>query len=386
MHAHEVSGRTPATVMPVRATEIPFHDLKTQYKVLKDSIDARIRRVLEHGQYIMGPEVKELEDKLATYTGAAHCITVASGTEALLISLMALGVRPGDEIITTPFTFVATAEAIVLLGAVPVFVDIEPDTCNINARLIEAAITPRTRAIMPVSLYGQPADMHEINDIAMRHGNIPVIEDAAQSFGAEYGGQKSCNLSTIGCTSFFPSKPLGCYGDGGAIFTNDSSLAQACREIRVHGQSQRYVHTRVGVGGRMDTIQCAIVLAKLERFPAEVEKRAVVGSRYSAMMDELSVSRIAVRPGRTTVYAQYTVALNNRDTVVAALKTAGVPTAVHYPVPLNQQPAYKGLCGGGDTPESAAMSKRVMSLPMGPDLSGEDQDRIAGALRAAVLA
>lgn len=385
MHAHEIRDSTLSAAPPVRAAEIPFHDLKTQYKVLSESIDARIRRVLEHGQYIMGPEVKELETKLAAYTGADHCITVASGTEALLISLMAIGVRPGDEVITTPFTFVATAEAIVLLGAVPVFVDIDPETCNINAGLIEAAITPKTRAIMPVSLYGQPADMDEINAIAARYGNIPVIEDAAQSFGAEYRGRKSCNLSTIGCTSFFPSKPLGCYGDGGAIFTNDSSIAQACREIRVHGQRERYVHTRIGVGGRMDTLQCAIVLAKLERFESEVVRRLAIGGRYSELVDSLGIARVQVRPDRITVYAQYTVVVDNRDKIVAALKSAGVPTAVHYPVPLNHQPAYKGLCGGAATPESVAMSKRVMSLPMGPDLSADDQDRIAGALRAAVL-
>jgi len=376
MLAQEVIGRSPAGATPGPAAQIPFHDLMTQYKALKDSIDERIRRVLEHAQYIMGPEVTELEGKLAAYTGAGHCITVASGTEALLISLLAIGLRPGDEVITTPFTFAATAEVIVLLGAVPVFVDIEPDTCNINAGLIEAAMTSKTRAIMPVSLYGQPAD-------AARHGNIPVIEDAAQSFGAEYHGRKSCNLSMIGCTSFFPTKPLGCYGDGGAIFTNDSSIAQTCRQIRVHGQSERYVHTRIGVGGRMDTLQCAIVLAKLERFEAEVDRRTAVGGRYSKLIDQLGIDRIKVRPGRTTVYAQYTVAVDNRDRIVAALKSAGVPTAVHYPVPLNEQPAYKGLCGGGATPESVAMSKRVVSLPMGPDLSAADQDRIVGALRAA---
>ncbi len=387
MHAQEVRrGESTAAATPTRPAEMPFHDLKTQYNAVKDGIDARIRRVLEHGQYIMGPEVKELEDKLAAYTGAAHCVAVASGTEALLISLMALGVRAGDEVITTPFTFVATAEAIALLGAVPVFVDIEADTCNIKAGLIEAAITPRTRVIMPVSLYGQPADMDEIIAIAARHGSIPVIEDAAQSFGAAYHGRKSCNLSTIGCTSFFPTKPLGCYGDGGAVFTNDSSIAQACREIRVHGQRERYVHTRVGVGGRMDTIQCAIVLAKLERFDAEVERRAAVGNRYSKLIDSLGITRIKVRPDRTTVYAQYTVAVDNRDKVVAAMKSSGVPTAVHYPVPLNQQPAYKDLCAGAATPVSLSMSKRVMSVPMSPDLSGNDQDKIVEALSAAVQA
>lgn len=250
-----------------------FIDLKSQYKDLHDEVNSRIQSVLNHGQYIMGPEAKELEGKLSEYTGAKHCITVASGTEALLIALMAIGVKPGDEVITTPFSFIATAEVIVLLGAKPVFVDIELDTCNINASLIEAKITNKTIAIMPVSLYGQPADMDEINSIAAKH-NLVVIEDAAQSFGASYKGKKSCNLSTIGCTSFFPSKPLGCYGDGGAIFTSDDALAQAMREIRVHGQSKRYVHTRVGVGGRMDTLQCAIVLAKLQNFDWEIEQRA----------------------------------------------------------------------------------------------------------------
>ena len=290
---------------------IPFIDLNAQYKALQSQIQERINRVLEHGQYIMGPEVKELEDKLQAYTGAKYCITVASGTEALLISLMALDIEPGDEIITTPFTFVATAEVIVLLGAKPVFVDIEPDTCNIDASKIEAKITNKTKAIMPVSLYGQVADRDEINGIAEKH-NLPVIEDAAQSFGAEYKGKKSCNLSTIGCTSFFPSKPLGCYGDGGAIFTNDESIALACREIRVHGQSQRYMHTRVGVGGRMDTIQCAVVLAKLERFDWEVKQRRLIGQRYSELLAAAAIDLVNLRSDRTSVYAQYTVFVPDR--------------------------------------------------------------------------
>src|SRR5687767_2829321 len=241
----------------------PFVDLKVQYAALRERIDARMRAVLEHGQFILGPEVGELEEKLARYVGARHCVTCASGTDALLMALMALELKAGDEVITTPFTFVATAEVIVLAGARPVFVDVEPDTCNIDAAKIEAAVTKRTRAIMPVALYGQPADMDDINAVAGRHG-LTVIEDAAQSFGATYKGRRSCNLSTIGCTSFFPSKPLGCYGDGGAIFVDDGHLAQALREIRVHGQSQRYYHTRIGIGGRMDSLQCAVVLAKLE--------------------------------------------------------------------------------------------------------------------------
>jgi UDP-2-acetamido-2-deoxy-ribo-hexuluronate aminotransferase len=355
---------------------IPFIDLKTQYQALKPQIQARINAVLEHGQYVMGPEVKELEDRLVAYTGAKHCITVASGTEALLISLMALGIDRGDEVITTPFTFAATAEVIVLLGAKPIYVDIEPDTCNINVSLIEAAITPKTKAIMPVSLYGQPADMDEINAIAARHGNLPVIEDAAQSFGATYKGKKSCNLSTLGCTSFFPSKPLGCYGDGGAIFTNDDALAQACREIRVHGQSQRYIHTRVGVGGRMDTLQCAIVLAKLERFEWEIEQRLAVGARYNSGLDRMGFARVVQRPDRTSVYSQYTVFCDDRAAVQQRLSEAGVPTAVHYPMPLNEQPAYKNLCCTDCTPVAQKIAKRVMSLPMSADLKMLDVENI----------
>jgi UDP-2-acetamido-2-deoxy-ribo-hexuluronate aminotransferase len=292
---------------------VDFINLKSQYEALKPQIQARIDAVLEHGQYIMGPEVKELEDCLAAFTGAKHCITSASGTEALLMSLMALGIGPGDEVVTTPFTFVATAEVIVLLGAKPIFVDVEPDTGNINAALIEAAINQRTKAIIPVSLYGQTADMDVINAIAAKHDNLPVIEDAAQSFGATYKGRKSCNLSTIGCTSFFPSKPLGCYGDGGALFTNDDILARAMREIRVHGQSQRYVHTRVGVGGRMDTLQCAVVLAKFERFEWEVQQRMEIGEFYNQLIDRAGILRIKQRHDRSSVFAQYTIIVPERE-------------------------------------------------------------------------
>jgi UDP-2-acetamido-2-deoxy-ribo-hexuluronate aminotransferase len=359
-----------------------FIDIKAQYRALRESINARIQTVLDHGQFIMGPEVKDLEEKLAHYTGAKHCITVASGTEALLIALMALGVKPGDEVITTPFSFIATAEVIVLLGARPVFVDIEPDTCNINVALIEAKITPRTRAIMPVSLYGQPADMDEINALADQYG-LAVIEDAAQSFGATYKGRKSCNLSTIGCTSFFPSKPLGCYGDGGAIFTSDDALAQAMREVRVHGQSKRYVHTRIGVGGRMDTLQCAIVLAKLERFDWEVAQRERLRLRYTELLGD-KVQVVVQRSDRTSVFAQYTVLVQNRDAVQEALKSAGIPTAVHYPVPMHLQPAYRDLCEAGSNPVSEQRAQVVMSLPFSPDLDDAGQATVAQALIAAM--
>lgn len=364
--------------------KIELIDLKTQYAALKPQIDARIQRVLDHGQYIMGPEVRELEERLVTYTGAKHCVTVASGTEALLISLMALGIGPGDEVITTPFTFVATAESIVLLGATPVFVDIEPDTCNIDATKIDAAVSPRTRAIMPVSLYGQPADMDEINAIASKHG-LPVIEDAAQSFGATYKGRKSCNLSSIGCTSFFPSKPLGCYGDGGAIFTNDDALAEAMREIRIHGQKQRYLHTRVGVGGRMDTIQCAVVLAKLERFDCEVHRRQEAARRYDSLLARFGkATRLRVRPDRTSVYAQYTVVVAERELLQAKLAERGIPTAVHYPRPLHQQPAYQGCCAHPGLPVAEQAARRVISLPLHADLEAGTQQRIADAVAAAL--
>lgn len=363
---------------------IPFIDLKAQYQALKPQIQKRIDDVLEHGQYIMGPEVRELEVRLEAYTGARHCITCASGTEALLMSLMALGVGPGDEVITTSFTFAATAEMIVLLGAKPVFVDVERDTCNLDVAAIEAKITPRTRAIMPVSLYGQVADMNEINALAARHGNIPVIEDSAQSFGADYEGRKSCNLSTLGCTSFFPSKPLGCYGDGGAIFTNDDELARACREIRVHGQSRRYFHTRVGLGGRMDTLQCAVVLAKLDRFGWEVERRLEIGALYNATLDRFGIKRVAQRQGRNSVFAQYTVFVDARDAVQGKLKDAGIPTAVHYPIPLNMQPAYAHLCCADCTPNAAEVAQRVMSLPMHADLSAPEVERIVSELSKAI--
>jgi UDP-2-acetamido-2-deoxy-ribo-hexuluronate aminotransferase len=362
-----------------------FIDLKSQYKALKREIDERIQRVLDHGQYILGPEIGELEQELAAYVGARHCVTVASGTEALLIVLMALGIKPGDEVITTPFTFVATAEMMVLLGAKPVFVDAEEDTANIDASKIAAAITPRTRAIMPVSLYGQPADMDEINATAARH-RIPVIEDAAQSYGATYKGRRSCALSAIGCTSFFPSKPLGCYGDGGAIFTDDAALATAMREIRVHGQSGRYNHTRIGVGGRMDSLQCAVVLAKLGRFDWELERRAALGRRYDQLLAPLAprVRPIKVRPDRTTVYAQYTVRTTDRTRLEQELKRRGIPTAVHYPLSLHQQPAYAAQYKGQSFPVAEKLAREVISLPMSADLREADQDAIVAAIGEAL--
>jgi UDP-2-acetamido-2-deoxy-ribo-hexuluronate aminotransferase len=314
---------------------------------------------------------------------------VASGTEALLIALMAIDLRPGDEVITTAFTFAATAEVIVLAGGVPVFADVEADTANLDVAGLAAKITPRTRAIMPVSLYGQVADMDEINALAARHGLV-VIEDAAQSFGATYRGRPSCGVSAIGCTSFFPSKPLGCYGDGGALFTDDEALARAAREIRVHGQSGRYHHTRVGVGGRMDTLQCAVVLGKLERFDWELQRRHAIGARYqdlvrTRLIDRgLDVGLIAVRPDRDCVWAQFTVTVPGREAVQAALKAEGIPTAVHYPRPLNHQPAYERFCCPECTPVSQRLADTVLSLPMSADLTEADQDRVVDALARAL--
>lgn len=363
---------------------IEFIDLKAQYRSLKPAIDARIASVLDHGRYIMGPEIGELEARLAAYVDVDHCISVASGTEALLIALMALGVSRGDEVITTPFTFAATAEVIALVGATPVFVDIDLADCNIDATLIEAAITPATKAIMPVSLYGQCADMDAINAIAARHG-ITVIEDAAQSFGATYKGRRSCGVSTIGCTSFFPSKPLGCYGDGGAIFTTDADLAQAMREIRVHGQSKRYQHDRVGVGGRLDTLQAAILLAKLDTFDEEVAARIAIGDRYVAMLADVpGVETIRVADDRTSVWGQFTIRVRDRDNVLPRLNEAGIPTAVHYPIPLHRQKAYGPLSRvSGSLDNSDHAATQVLSLPMHPYLDEQRQRRITKAVIAA---
>lgn len=361
---------------------IEFADLKAQYRQLKERIDGRIRTVLEHGQYIMGPEVAELERWLASYAGVKHCVGASDGTTALLIAMMALDIRAGDEVVTTPFTFIATGEMIALLGARPVFVDIDPSTYNLDPARLEAAITPRTRAIMPVSLYGQCADFDAINDVARRHG-LPVIEDGAQSFGATYKGRRSCALSTIGTTSFFPSKPLGCFGDGGACFTDDDGLARRMRQISLHGQDRRYHHPVIGLNGRLDTLQAAIVLAKVDTFDQDIAARAQAAQRYDKLLRGV-VKTPRVEPDNTSVYAQYTIEIDRRAQVQEALKAAGIPTAVHYPVPLNLQPAFASLGQGeGSFPVSEAAGKRVMSLPMHPYLTLEQQGFIARGVRAA---
>ncbi|UVE19032.1 DegT/DnrJ/EryC1/StrS family aminotransferase [Pseudomonas sp. LS44] len=357
---------------------IEFIDLKAQQALIKDRIDAGIQRVLAHGQYILGPEVSELEERLAAFVGMKYCISVANGTDALQISQMALGIGPGDEVITPGFTYIATAETVALLGARPVYVDIDPRTYNLDPRLLEAAITPRTKAIIPVSLYGQCADFDAINTIAGRHG-IPVIEDAAQSFGATYKGKHSCSLSSIACTSFFPSKPLGCYGDGGAIFTNDEELAKVIRQIARHGQDRRYHHIRVGVNSRLDTIQAAILLPKLEIFPRELELREQAAQLYVRLLRDAGIAAPYIEAHNQSAWAQYTVQVGRRDEVLERLKVAGVPAAVHYPIPLNRQPAVRDdavRLSVGD-----AVAERVMSLPMHPYLDAASQLSIIHSLQ-----
>ncbi|BAQ76683.1 glutamine--scyllo-inositol transaminase [Pseudomonas sp. Os17] len=356
---------------------IEFIDLKTQQARLKDKIDAGIARVLSHGQYILGPEVAELEERLATYAGAKYCISCANGTDALQIALMALGIGPGDEVITPGFTYIATAETVALLGAKPIYVDIDPQTYNLDPTLLEAAITSRTKAIIPVSLYGQCADFDAINAIAGKY-SLPVIEDAAQSFGARYKSKASCNLSTIACASFFPSKPLGCYGDGGAIFTNDEELAKVIRQIARHGQDRRYHHVRVGVNSRLDTLQAAILLPKLDILEEEIQLRQNVASNYCRLLEQAKITPPFIEHYNTSAWAQFTIQVEDRESLQKHLKKLGIPTAVHYPIPLNLQPAVKDELA--QVPVGDAVATRVMSLPMHPYLSPTDQASIISAI------
>jgi UDP-2-acetamido-2-deoxy-ribo-hexuluronate aminotransferase len=352
-----------------------FIDLKEQYRRYRADIDQRIFRVLAHGQYILGPEVGELESALAKYVGVPHCLTVASGTASLEIALRALNIGPGDEVITAPFTWISTAEAIALVGARPVFVDIEPATYNINVDLIEAAITPRTKAILPVSLFGQMPDYDRINALATGR-NLTVIEDGAQSFGATQRGRRSCGVTTVGSTSFFPAKPFGCYGEGGALFTNEESLAEKMRAVSTHGGSKRHHHPFLGTNGRFDTVQAAVLLAKLPHLETELRERTRIGRRYSeALRPHCAVPGVA--DDNTHVYAQYTIRLPGRDKVAERLKSEGIPTAVYYPKCLHEQPVFAKLgYGWGDFPEAERASREVLSLPMHPFLGEADQDRV----------
>lgn len=371
----------PATCCGNRgSTLIPFIDLKKQQVAIREELERRMRRVLEHGQYILGPEVLELEDALAAYVGVGHCITLESGTDALLAALLALGVGRGDEVITSPFSFIAPAEVTALLGATPVFVDIEPHSYNLDPALLEDALTPQTRAIIAVNLFGQCADFDRVNEIAARHG-LAVIEDAAQSFGALYKGRRSGGLATIGCTSFFPSKPLGCYGDGGACFTDDDELARRLRQIRDHGQEGRYRHRRLGINGRMDTLQAAIVLAKFTIFPQEILERARIATRYDALLAATPCVTPYIEPHNTSVYAQYTIQVQARQRVQQELAQGGVPTAVHYPTTLDQQAALRGMSRKArEIPVAEHAVSGVLSLPMHAYLSEEEIAQITQAL------
>ena len=368
---------------------VPFIDLKSQYLALKNNIDSRIQKVLESGAYINGPEVAELEQKLAQHTGSKHCLAVASGTDALLIPMMALGIGPGDEVITSAFSFIATAETIVLAGATPIYVDIDKKTFNLDVKKIEAAITPKTKAIVPVSLYGQAADLDEINEIAKKH-NLFVIEDTAQSYGAHYKNRKSGACTTAAGTSFYPAKPLGCYGDGGAIFTNDDKLHLAMKEIREHGSEKRYYHTRLGVNGRLDTIQCAILLAKLERYDWEVEARNKIATNFSQSFIGLEkidpqFSTPFVKPDHVSVWAQYTVTVTHRDLFQKKMQELGVPTTVHYPMTMPDQPWYKANTPlRHDITQSRWAASHVISLPMYPDMNIENQNKVIAAVKQAV--
>lgn len=364
-----------------------FIDLKTRQSRVRGSIDARIAAVLDHGRYINGPEVAELEEALAAYVGVKHCVGVSSGTDSLLVALMALGVEPGDEVITVPYTWISTAEVIALLGATPVFIDVQADTLNMDPSLLEVAITERTKAIMPVSIYGQAPDMDPINEIAARHG-LPVIEDAAQSFGATYKGKQSCALSTIGSTSFFPSKPLGCFGDGGALFTDDDELANKFRWIRVHGQERKHHHPVLGINGRLDTMQAAILLAFMEIFPEEVDLRRKVGQAYDSLLQTVSGSGLQlphVPEKSTSVYAQYTFLSPDRDLIRQRLADKGIPAISYYSVPLHLQPVFASLGHGpSDFPIAENIADRCLSLPMSPYLSQDDQGKVGQEIIRAV--
>ncbi len=364
-----------------------FIDLKSQQARIREQLDKRIAAVLDHGRYILGPEVRELEERLEAYVGVKHCIAASSGTDTLLIAMMALGIGPGDEVITVPYTWISTAEMIALLGAKPVFVDIDERTWNMDPSKLEGAITERTKAIMPVGIYGQTADMKTINEIAARCGNLPVIEDAAQSFGATHHGNVSCGLSLIGSTSFFPSKPLGGYGDGGALFTDDDELAEKMRQIRVHGQAEKHQHPILGLNGRLDTLQAAVVLAKLDVFDDEVRKRQEVAETYASQLADVGVSLPWIAPENTSVYAQYTVLSEDRDALRTRLSEADVPSVSYYAVPLHLQPVFAELGHAkGDFPVTERVSDQCLSLPMNPYLSDEDIGRVCSAMAGAASA
>lgn len=373
------------------ARQIPFADLKSQYESYKAEIDKAVLDVMASSMYIMGPEVEKLEKNLASYVGARHALSVSSGTDALLLALMAYGIKEGDEVITTPFTFIATAEVIALVGAKPVFADIDEKTYNLDIEKVKPLINEKTKAIIPVSLYGLPADMDKFYELT-KNTNIKLIEDACQSFGATDKGKYSCNYNSLGCTSFFPSKPLGCYGDGGAVFTNDDKEAEILSNLRNHGQVARYKHKYIGINGRLDAMQAAILNVKLAHFKEEIARRIEIGNNYTKKIkaaykgDDADIITPYLPDGKVSVYAQYSVRVKNREEVTKKLNEAGIPTAIHYPIPLHMQECYAG-CGfkEGDLPVSEKVSKEIMSLPMSAFLKDDDQDYIVETLCKTVL-
>jgi UDP-2-acetamido-2-deoxy-ribo-hexuluronate aminotransferase len=357
-----------------------FVDLKAQYRAYREEIEAALSRVVAGARFINGPEVVELEEKLAAFVGCREAVACASGTDALSLALLAFGLGPGDEVITTPFTFIATAEVISLAGARPVFVDIEEETFNLDPARLAAAVTPATRAIIAVDLYGHPAAWEELEKFAAER-NLILIEDAAQSLGARCRGRVCGSFGRLAATSFFPAKPLGCYGDGGMLFTDDQGLAEELRVFRNHGQKKRYYHEVIGCNSRLDTLQAAVLLAKLPHFEREIELRNQVAERYSEPLREAFITP-RVRSGCTSVYAQYTLRTPQREKVLTALKQAGIPVAVHYPVPLHRQPAFAGLgYREGDFPVAERAAREVFSLPMHPFLTAADQEGIIRVLR-----
>jgi UDP-2-acetamido-2-deoxy-ribo-hexuluronate aminotransferase len=360
--------------------KIDFANLQLQYQTYKKEIDNNIQNVLNKSNYILGEEVQILEQELQKFTGAKYAITSSSGTDALLLALMAIDIQPGDEVITSPFTWISTGEMIALLKAKPVFVDIEPDTYNIDANLIEKAITKKTKAIMPVSLYGQPADIDTIQAIADKH-NLKVIIDGAQSFGSTYNNKTDSNLGNISTTSFFPSKPLGCYGDGGAVFTNNEEYANKIKLLRVHGQNKKYHHQYIGIGGRLDTIQAAILLAKLPNFKQELTDRQKVADQYTNKLSKIFQTP-TIKKNRTSAWAQYTLRVQNRDNFQLKFKEEGIPTSVFYPIPLHLQECFRYLnYKKSDLPVSDQASREVLSLPMNPFLTLEETEFISMVLK-----
>lgn len=358
--------------------KIDFANLKYQHNLYKDEIEEALLKVARNCNFIMGDEVQELEKSLEEFTGAKYAITCSNGTDALLLAMMALDIKPGDEIITTPFTFIATAETIAFLGGVPIFVDIDEKTYNINPSKIEEVITAKTKAIMPVSLYGQPADMNAIQTIADKH-NLKVIIDGAQSFGSRYKGITDSALGDISTTSFFPAKPLGCYGDGGAVFTNDENLADKMKSLRIHGQSKRYHHKYIGIGGRLDTMQAAVLNVKLKYYEKDLNLRQKVARKYTkALENKTNLILPTVSSNTTSAWAQYSVRVKNRDELQVKLKEQGIPTAVHYPMPLHLQECFTYLgYKRGSFPIAELVSNEIISLPMNPYLKDEEIDLVS---------